>query len=256
MAGLVPGIMLTMLFIITILVWCYFDRSLASIAPAASWKDRVGSLRHLWGFTILILLVLGGIYGGIFTPTEAAAVGAVLTVVIGLIRKSLSWEKIQSSFKDTMRTIGMTFLLLAGAVTFSSFMTAVEIPLTMAEFVAQLSLSPYLILGIVLISLIVIGCLLDIMAIIIIVMPILHPVLVSLGFDPLFVGVTVMMTNIMGSISPPFGMMNFVVSGVVRDVPLTTIYRGALPFFCAMGVGLILIMIFPQIALFLPNIMR
>jgi C4-dicarboxylate transporter DctM subunit len=204
----------------------------------------------------LILLVLGGIYAGIFTPTEAAAVGAVVTAIMGLIRKSLSWKGIVDSFKITMHTIGMVFLLLFGAVTFSSFMTAIEIPMRAAEFIAQLPLSPYIILVIVLIALIIIGLFLDVMAVVIIVMPILHPVLVNLGFDPLLVGVTIMMTIIMGSISPPFGMLVFVLSGVVRDVPITTIFRGALPFFGAMGVALILITIFPQIALWLPSTMK
>ena len=147
-------------------------------------------------------------------------------------------------------------MLLIGAVTFSSFMTVAEIPMALADSIAKLSFSPYLVLGITLVGLIIIGLFLDVMAVVIIVMPILHPVLVSLGFDPLLVGVTIMMTIIMGSISPPFGMIVFVLSGVVRDVPITTIFRGALPFFGAMGVALVLITIFPQIALFLPSIMR
>ena len=255
-AGILPGILMALLFVITIFIQCRLSPSLASAGPKASWGEQIRSLRLVWGFVVLILLVLGGIYGGVFTPTEAAAIGVFGTAVLGLIKRKLSWHVVTESIKETTQLTGMIFLLIIGAIIFSTFMTVTELPLVLANFIVQLAVSPWVILGIVLIFFIIMGFIFEIMAVILLAIPILHPVLVSLGFDPIWLGVLTIITVVMGNISPPFGIIVFAIGGAVKEVPLFTIFRGALPFLAAMAVGLILVIIFPEIALLLPNLMK
>ncbi len=254
-AGILPGLLMAVLFSITILIQCRLNPHLAAKGPKASWKERFASIRYVWGFGALILLVLGGIYGGVVTPTEAGALGVFGTVILGLANRRLSWHVVTDSFKSAAQLTGMILILIMGAMVFSSFMTTTEIPLDLANYIAGLALPPQVILAIILVTFVLIGFVLDIMAVIMLVVPILHPILVGLGFDPIWLGVLVIITVIMGHISPPFGVVVFSIGGVVRDVPIFTIFRGALPFLGAMFVGLVLIVIFPDIALILPHLM-
>jgi tripartite ATP-independent transporter DctM subunit len=255
-AGILPGLLMSFLFIIAIFVWCRLNPTVASVGPKASWKERIGSLRLIWVFVVLILLVLGGIYGGIFTATEAAAIGVFGTMVLGLINRKLPRHAFTESIVATAELTGMIFLLIIGAMVFSSFMTVTQIPLVLANYMTQLSLSPWIILWMVLLVFIVIGFFMDIISVIMIVIPIIHPILVSLGFDPLLLGVLTVITILMGNISPPFGILVFVLAGVQKDVPLFTIFRGALPFLGAMFVCLVLTAAFPGIATILPHLMK
>lgn len=255
-AGILPGILLTLLFILVICIACRINPSLAPPGPRSSWKERLVSLRLVGPFLVLILMVLGGIYGGVFTPTEAAAAGVFGTVLLGLVNRRLTRQAIRDSFRTTARLTGMVFILIISAQIFTSFLTVTEIPQMLANIIAQLTLPPLFVLAALLVFYILSGCVIDIMSIVLIVVPIMHPILVSLGFDPILVGVLTVITIIMGQISPPFGMLVFAVGGMLRDVPLYTIFRGALPFLGAMFVSLILLVAFPQITLFLPNLMR
>ncbi len=255
-AGILPGILLAISFALVVLIVCRIDPSLASTGPRADWKERLAAIKLVWGFAVLIVMVLGGIYGGIFTPTEAGAAGVFGTVVLGLVNRRLTWQVIGASFRDTASLTGMIFVLIIGATVFSRFLTATEIPLALANYIAELTLPPHLILAFVLVVYILIGFVMDIIAVIMLVAPIIHPILVSLGFDPILIGVLTIVTIIMGHISPPFGIVVFALAGVVRDVPLFTIFRGALPFLGAMLIVLILLVVFPEITLFLPDLMR
>ena len=255
-AGIFPGILLAFLFALVVTIRCRINPKLAPVGPRANWKDRISSLRELWGFLFLILLVLGGIYGGIFTPTEAGAIGAFGAFVLGIFKRKFSWQAIGKCIGGTASITGMIFTLIIGAMIFNTFMVVTEIPLSLTNFIAELDTSPYLILIIILAFYILIGFVMDIMSIIMLTVPVLHPLLVGLGFDPVWVGVLVLLTIVIGQISPPFGMIVFVLSGVVKDVPLYIIFRGAFPFLMAMVVGLIILIIFPDIALFLPAHMR
>jgi tripartite ATP-independent transporter DctM subunit len=254
-AGILPGILMTALFAITIFIQCRLNPSLVAPAPRSSWKERLVSLKLVVGFAALILLVLGGIYGGIFTPTEAGAAGVFGAAVLGLINRRLTWQGISDSFRGTASMTGRIFVLIIGAMIFSRFLTATEIPLLLANSIAHLALPPYVVLAIILVVYIVIGFVVDVMSIIMIVAPMLHPLLVGIGFDPYLIGVLTVITVIMGGISPPFGIVVFAIGGVVKEVPLFTIFRGALPFLGAMFVCLVLVVAFPQIALLLPRLM-
>ena len=255
MSGILPGILLTLLFMLTIWVMCKIKPELAPPSAAASWSERFRSLRYIIGSLILIIVVLGGIYSGFFTPTEAGAVGIFGVIVLGLLNRRLKRMGLVSSLHETARLVGKIFILVTGAIIFSRFITVTEIPLHLAEAIGNLKVSPYLILCIVLAFYILIGFIMDIMSIILLAAPILHPVLVGLGFDPVWLAAITMITVLMGHISPPVGIVVYGLSGYVNDVPVFTIFRGALPFIVAMLVCLILLVIFPQIALLIPRLM-
>ena len=256
MSGILPGVLLTGLFMVTIAVMVWIKPQLAPPSPRASWGERLKSLRYIIGSLALIILVLGGIYAGFFTPTEAGAVGVFGGIFLGLINRRLTSQGLVSSLRETARLVGKIFILVTGAMVFSRFMVVSEIPLRLAEAIGALDVSPYIVLAIVLIFYILIGFIMDIMSIILIAAPILHPILVGLGFDPVWLAVITMITVLMGHISPPVGIVVYGLSGYVRDVPVFTIFRGALPFLAAMLVCLLIVIRFQIIALWLPYLMR
>lgn len=255
-SGVLPGILLTALFMITIWIMCRINPRLASPSPSASWKERILSLRHTIGSILLIILVLGGIYTGLFTPTEAGAIGVFGVIIIGLVYRRLKWQGFLSALRESAKLYGMIFILIIGTMIYSRFLVVTEIPLFLAKTIGAAGFSPYIVLVICLMFYILIGFIMDIMAMLMLTVPILHPVLVSLGFDPVWLAVLTIVTVLMGHISPPVGIVVFGLAGYVRDVPMYTIFRGALPFLVTMLVCLVILVAFPQISLLLPNLMR
>jgi len=255
-SGILPGILLTFLFMFTIWIMCRLKPSLAQPSPGASWKERFASTRHTIPSIILILLVLGGIYAGFFTPTEAGAVGVLGVIVIGLANRRLTWQGFISALRESAKLYGMVFILIIGTMIYSRFLVVTEIPMYLSETIAAVEVSPYVVLIICLLFYILIGFIMDIMAMLMLTVPILHPVLVSLGFDPVLLAVLTIITVLMGHISPPVGIVVFGLAGYVRDVPVYTIFRGALPFLGTMLVCLAILIAVPQISLLLPNLMR
>ena len=255
-SGIGPGILLTALFIITIAIMCRINPRLGPPMPISTWKERVVSLKYIVSPFIIILLVLGGIYSGLFTPTEAAAAGAFGCLVIGLVSRRLTWPGFWGSLRETGLLVGRIFILVSGALTFSRFITVTEVPTTLAEYLTVMHVGPYVILWIILIFYVMVGFILDIMSIILLVAPILHFVLVGLGFDPVWLAAVTMITILIGQISPPFGIVVFGLVGYVREVPIWTIYRGCIPFIIAMLIGLAICVYVKDVALFLPTLMR
>jgi tripartite ATP-independent transporter DctM subunit len=255
-SGIGPGILLTILFIATIAILCRMMPNLGPPTPAVSWRERFVSLRYILGPVVIIILVLGGIYSGLFTPTEAAAAGVFGCIVFGLVTRRLSWKGMRFSLRESAKLVGRIFILVSGALVFSRFITITEIPNNLADYLSVLNVGPYAILWIVLVFYILAGLILDIMSIILLVAPILHFILVALGFDPVWIASITMITILMGQISPPFGIVVFGLAGYVQDVPIWTIYKGCIPFLIAMLVGLALVVYFPSIALYLPNLMK
>lgn len=255
-AGILPGILLAMLFMLTIWIRCRMNPELAPPSAVSDWKSRIKALKYIIPALFLIVIVLGGIYAGIFTPTESGGVGLFGVIVIGLIYRRLSGKGLAISFHSTVKLVGKIFILIIGALIFSRFMVVTEIPLTLAEFIGGLDVSPNVVLVMVLIFFIFVGTITDIMSIILLTAPILHPVLVQTGFDPVWLAVITVITVLIGQVSPPVGIVVYGLSGFVTDVPIFTIFRGAFPFLIAMVICLILIVIFPQIALILPDLMR
>jgi C4-dicarboxylate transporter DctM subunit len=255
-AGILPGLLLAVFFVITIWLWCRIKPELSTAAPPASWGERFSSLRYISGSALVIVLVLGGIYGGIFTPTEAAAIGVFGVIIVGFAFRRVTWQRFAAGISDTALLTGKIFILITGARIFMRLITVSEIPLNMAETIAALQLSPYVFLVMVLVFYIIMGFVADILAIILITVPVLHPVLVGMGFDPVWISILIVVTVLMGMVTPPVGIVVFALSGVFKDVPIYTIFRGVLPFVGAMIVVLVFMVVFPQIVLFLPNLMK
>ena len=255
-AGILPGLLITLFFIIAIYIACRINPSLGAPGPRASWRERLISLHRIWGVIVLFILVLGGMYSGVFTPTEGGAIGAFGALVLGLAKRRLTWKTFFQSLIDTGRITGMILLLIIGSTILNSFITITDIPFALADFVDGLAVSPVVIVATLLIIFVIIGFFMDIMAVMIIMVPIIYPLLVNLGIDAVWFGVLVMLTIMIGNISPPVGIVVYTVAGLVRDVPLFTIFRGVWPFFFAMLAAMVLLVIFPQISLVLPNLMK
>ena len=254
-AGILPGVLLCLLFIATIYIWCRLDPSACTLSPPFPWVERLRAVRYVSGVLLVVGIVLAGIYAGLFTPTEAAAIGVFGVGLVGLLFRRFSREALTTALRETALLTGKIYLLIMGAMIFTRFVTVSEIPLKISLAVSELGLSPFSVLMSMLILYIVTGFFLDIIPIVLITAPVLHPLLVQMGYDPVWISVLVAMTILIGSVTPPFGMNVFALSAMVPDVPISSIFKGVMPFCVAMLVCLILILLFPQIALFLPSLM-
>lgn len=255
-AGIMPGILTAVLFCVVIYVQCVRRPDLGPAAPSSSWKAKILSLRGAWETMILFVAVMGGMFGGIFTPTEAAAIGAAGTILITALKRKLSFRMLVQSLKETLRTSVMVMIIVAGAVVFGHFLAVTRIPFTMAAWLGGLPLPGWAIMLLVTSFYLIAGCFVDALALILLTIPIFYPVVTNLGYDPIWFGVMIVLVTQMGVITPPVGVCVYVVSGIERDVPLETIFRGALPFLLALLVVAILLILFPSIALFLPGLVH
>ena len=253
-AGFLPGILLALLFILTIVVITTRNPAAGPAGPKTTIKEKIVSLKGAWPTVLLFLIVLGGIYGGIFTPTEAGAVGAFGAIVITTASRRLSWSKFRDALLESSQTTAMIFLLIIGAFILMKFLAVSRIPFLLADTIAGLPVPTMAIFAAIVVLYIILGMFLDIVSAVILTIPVIYPMAISLGFDPIWFGVVVVIVIEMGLVTPPVGMDVFILSGAI-DMPLFTIFRGVLPFLVAMIVGIILIAAFPQIALFLPNTM-
>jgi len=257
MAGILPGILLMLLYIATIYILASRNPSLAPAGPRASWQERREALKGGVGEALAIfLLSVGGLFAGWFTPTEAGAVGAGGVLAVSLLEKRLSFDQLKKSLIDTTRTTAMIMLMIAGATVFGRFMAVSRVPFELASWVGTLPLPPAAIMGLVLVIYLILGCFIDALALVLLTIPIFYPVVVdTLGYDPIWFGVIVVLVVAMGVITPPVGMNVYIIKGIEPDVPLEVIFRGIWPFLYALIVCIILLMIFPQIATFLPRLM-
>jgi tripartite ATP-independent transporter DctM subunit len=254
-AGILPGLVLTALFAIVIYILTRINPNLAPAGAKATWKERIISLSGVIEMILLFALVMGGLFVGWFTPTEAGAAGAGGAIVIALVRRRLSWQGFLNALSDTTRITAMVFLIVTGATVFGRYIAVSRVPFELAEWVGGLGVSPNVIMGFIIFGYLIAGAFMDELAMITLTVPILYPVVKSLGFNGIWFGVIIVLVCEMGLIAPPVGMNVFVIKGVVPEVPLEKIYRGIWPFLGADIVCAILLVIFPQIALFLPSFM-
>jgi len=254
-AGIIPGLMEAVFYMITIYILCKIKPSLGPPGPSSTLKEKLLSLKDTWGIIVLFILVMGGIYGGIFTPTEAAGVGAFGALLLGFIKKKMTSQKILLSLADAVKNTAMLLLMLIGADIFSYFLTMTQIPFMLSDFVVALPVSNAVTLWAILLVYIILGCIMPIIPAIILTIPIFFPVVTGLGYDPIWFGVIVVTMAEMGQITPPVGINVFALSGVAADVPLGSIFKGIFPFLVADIVRVILIFFFPALALFLPSLM-
>jgi C4-dicarboxylate transporter DctM subunit len=255
-AGILPGILLCFLFLLTIHLRVMKNPSLAPPGPKSNIREKFRSFVGILETLLLFGLVMGGIFFGLFTPTEAAAVGAFMTLLIAMIRRQLHWKGFIQSLADTTKISCMIMVIVTGAVIFGHFMAITRIPYLLADYVSSLPLPPHAIIGVIILVYLVGGCFMDALAMIMLTIPIFFPVVQALGFDPIWFGVVIVLITEMGVITPPVGINVYVVYGVARDVPLEKIFRGVFPMLIALLVCNLLIILFPQIALWLPSLMR
>jgi tripartite ATP-independent transporter DctM subunit len=251
-AGILPGLLLTGLFIVTVYMMTKIKPSLGPPGPKFSMQERIFSLKATWSIFSLFLLVIGGLYTGWFTPTEAAGVGAFGALVITLIKKRLTWENLKTSLAQTVRTTAMVFLILIGAHIFGYFLTISQIPDQLSILAVEWGLNKYVILSLIILAYIVMGCFMEGLALMVLTIPIVYPLMIDLGFDPIWFGIIITLVMEMSLITPPVGINVFIISGISKDVPMYVIFRGIIPFWCAMLVCVIFLILFPQIALWLP----
>ncbi len=253
LAGILPGLMIAALFCVSIGIRCTVKKELGPAGPKASWKERFKSLNGIIETLILFFAVLGGMFLGLFTPIEAAAIGAGGSIVIALVKKKLNRAVIRKVVLETVRTSSMIFFIVTGAVIFGRFLAVSQIPFAAAEWFAALPLPGFMVMFLIILFFLAAGCFIDSLALVLLTIPIFYPVITKLGYDPVWFGVMVVVITQMGVITPPVGVNVYVVSGIERDIPLQTIFRGALPFLYMLILAAVLLVIFPQISLFLPN---
>jgi len=254
-AGIFPGLILTGLFLVTIHLLTRRRPEMAPAGPRFTLWEKITALKYTGGGLAIFGLVIGGLYAGWFTATEAAAVGTVGVLGVTALQGRLTKKVLIESLTESTLTTAMIFTILIGANVFGYFMAASELPGQFAAWITQLGLHRYAVLSIICAGYIILGCVMEGLAIMFLTLPIVFPVVLGLGFDPIWFGVTVTLLIEMGLITPPVGMNIYVISGVAKDVPMERIFRGAFPFFLAMVVCLFLLLVFPEIALFLPRTM-
>jgi C4-dicarboxylate transporter DctM subunit len=255
MAGIIPGLLLASAFMLVIYIICKINPSLGPRSEKTTWVGRLKSIKDIIPVVILAVIVLGGIWGGVFTANEAAGVGVIMALVLGLILRKISGKNFFKSLMESLSITAMVFAILIGAMIFNYFIVLTEIPARLSEIVVSLGLPSIGVLVAILLVYAVLGCIMDSFAMTVLTLPIFLPVLSILGIDLIWFGVLFVMMIEMSSITPPVGMNVFVVAGMVREVPMYTVFRGIFPFFIAMVVCIALIVVFPKIALFLPDSM-
>jgi tripartite ATP-independent transporter DctM subunit len=256
MAGIIPGILEAVFYIITIHILCLWRPSLGPPGPKSSLIEKVASLKAIWAVVVLFTLVIGGIYFGFFSPTEAAGVGSCGAFVFALVRKHLSWRNFQESLTSSIKTTAMIFAILLGAMILGYFFAVTRLPFELASFIGGLPVNRYVILILILIVYLILGCIMDSLAMILLTVPIFYPLIKTLGFDPIWFGIIVVRAMEIGMITPPVGMNVFIIKGIAQDVPMYTIFRGAVPFLIADLCHVTLLILVPQLATFLPGLMR
>ncbi|MBW1730626.1 MAG: TRAP transporter large permease [Deltaproteobacteria bacterium] len=258
-AGIVPAILVTILFIISIYIRCRKNPRQGPPGEKFSWSERFRSLWYMSETLAVFILVIGGLFFGLFTPTEAAAVGAFGVLALSVLRKQLTWQGFVKSLYETLRTSCMVMMLIAGAVIFGKFLAVTRIPFNIATWVGGFDLPRYMIMAIVVLIYFFGGCFMDALAFVMLTVPVFFPLVTSLGYDPIWFGIIIVMVTEMGVITPPVGINVYVVFGVARsvigEIPLETIFKGILPFLLAVIAGVIILIAFPQLILFLPNLM-
>ncbi|MCG8641135.1 MAG: TRAP transporter large permease [Desulfobacterales bacterium] len=254
LAGFIPGILEAVFYIITIKILTKRNPALGPPGPRVPLNERMRSLFKIWEVIVLFIIVIGGIYTGVFTPTEAAGVGAFGTFCFALLRRKMTWATFKSSLLSTISTTGMLFLIVLGAMILGYFFSVSRLPFELASTVEDLPVNRYVILILILLIVGLLGTIMDSMAIVLLTIPVFFPMILKLGFDPIWFGIIVVRVTEMGLITPPVGLNVYIIHGIT-GVPMGTIFRGVIPFIIADVCQIILLIAFPQITMFLPNLM-
>ncbi|MDH4291407.1 MAG: TRAP transporter large permease [Dehalococcoidia bacterium] len=253
-AGILPGIFIMVLFMIQIAVQSRLNPSLAPAGPSVGWIDRLKSTYLLWPIVLIFIIVMGGIYFGVFTPTEAACVGCLAIMVISVAKRKLNVKGIIQSLQETLPVSGMIMLMLIGGWIFASTLAVSGVPAALTNAIMALEVNRYAVLALILVVYLLMGIIMDIFAVMVITLPIFFPIILALGFNPLHFGVLCVAAIMTGSLSPPFAILAFAMHNLYKDVPLTTIFRGSIPFLITLAASMFILIFIPQLATFLPSI--
>jgi C4-dicarboxylate transporter, DctM subunit len=252
-AGILPGILAVSMYMATIAVIGFVRPDYLPVGARSTLAERRQALREVWAPLLLFLFVIGGLYGGLFTPTEAGGMGAGGAFLISVARRRLTPRQMLQTLLHATRTAAAVFTVLIGALLFGYFLTVTQTPQHVTEFFTGLGLGRYGVLALIMLMYLVLGCLMDALAMIILTVPIIFPVVSALGFDPIWFGIIIVMTVELGLIHPPVGMNVFVIKTVVPEVSFLTIFSGVLPFIVTDILRLIILIAFPIIAIYLPS---
>ena len=255
-AGFLPGILTIIVFMIVISIVTRLHPESGPAGEKSTWNQKLNATLKTWAITVLFATVIGGIYFGVFTPTEAAGVGAFGAFFIAFSRKRLNREMMKETLLETGQTSAMIFTILIGAITLNNLVIFSGLANALADFVSGLDMSPATVMLIILLMYLIMGCFLDALAMILLTVPIFYPIVLDLGYDPIWFGIIVVMVVELGLITPPIGMNVFVIKGMVQSVPLVSIYKGVLPFVIGQVVLIIAVFLIPEIALWLPETAR
>ena len=254
-AGIVPGLIIVLVYLATIYIKVRLNPSLAPSMPRVPWPERIKSLRQTWGIGVLALFVIGGIYTGIFTPTEAGAVGATWALFLTIIAGKFSWPVLRDSIHETIRTTGMVFLIVIGAFIFGQFLSITRLPTMISTWITELPVAPTVVIIGIVVFYLILGLFIDMVAAMFITLPIILPAVIKLGYDPIWFGVLVVFLAEIALATPPFGIGLFIINGVIEGSKLSEIAQGVMPFILADMVILAILIAWPQLILFLPNLM-
>ena len=254
-AGVIPGLMAVVFYSVVVAIIARVKPEWMPRGERHGWAERFASLKPLWAVVVLFVFVLGGIYGGLFTVQEAAGVGATGTLVIGMARGRLRWPQIKEALISALRVSSAIMTIVVGAYLFGYFLTITQFTQNAVEFLVNLPIGPYGVLALIMLGYLILGEVMDEMAMILLTVPIVFPAMVHLGFDPVWFGVIVVMAVTFGMICPPVGMNVFVINSIARDLSLGHIYRGTMPFIAADVVRLFILCAFPSLSLWLPGLL-
>lgn len=256
LAGILPGILLTLFFIAAIVIWATIRPELGPKGPKSTWKERFASLPGTIETLIIFIVIMGGLFGGIFTPTEAGATGAFATLAVAVVKRNINWDGCVQALFETTRISAMIMVIVAGATVFGHFLAVSRIPYDIASWISSFQLPAAVIMSFIVLIYLIGGCFIDSLALIMLTIPIFYPLVLDYGFNPIWFGVVIVLVTQIGVITPPVGVNVYVVSGVARDVPLSVIFKGVVPMLIALIVLTFLLIPFPQIATFLPGLLR
>jgi C4-dicarboxylate transporter, DctM subunit len=255
-AGVIPGLFSAALMMVAVSWLAARNPDAAPAGTRTSWPDRWRALRGIWGVVLLVIVVLGGIYGGLFTATEGAGIGAFGAFVFALLRGALSWRLLWDVLVESARTTAMLFTILIAATVFANFINFTSMPNDLREWIVGLGLPPVAIVGAMMLIYILLGTIMEELSMVLLTIPVFFPIVIQLGFDPVWFGVLIVFVVQIGLISPPVGMNLFVLSTLLKTVPMGQIFRGVWPFVAALTVALAAVLLVPSMALWLPSYMK
>jgi len=256
LGGILPALLLGILFVLTILILCHLNPDFGPPGPKTTFQEKLKSLPGVIEAIAIFILVMGGLFIGLFTPTEAGAVGVFCTFIVAIATRKLTWSGLVNSIVETLKISCMVFVLVTGAIIFGRFLAVTRIPFLVADFAASLPVSPYVILAFVLMIYLIGGCIMDALGFLVLTIPIFFPLGIALGFDPVWYSIILTMVTTLGAITPPVGVNIYVVKALAPEIALGRIFKSVSYFLMACIISIIILIIFPQIVLFIPEMLH